>query len=143
MANPAILFMALGGFLATYCALACGGLDKKVPINYILLVIFTLCQAIMVGHAVMRVPDGSVVLAAAVMTCVSCASIMAYAYCTKTDYTVLGPALFQAFMVFAIFGLFIVLFAPKMHYLFACIAVIFFGIFLVYDTQLIISGTCK
>ena len=133
MANPAVLMFAIFGFFATYCALACGGLDKKVPVNYILLAIFTFCQAVLVGHAMMRVPDKSVVLCAAVMTLVSCASLMTYACFTKTDYTVLGPAIFQAFMVFLVFSLFAVLFAPKMHYLIACVGVIFFGLFLVYD----------
>jgi hypothetical protein len=43
MANPAVLFGALGGFLATYCSLVFCDVDKKVPTNYILLVIFTFC----------------------------------------------------------------------------------------------------
>lgn len=43
--------------------------------------------------------------------------------------------------VVLITGIFIVLFAPKMHYFFACVAVVFFGFYLLYDTQLIISGT--
>ena len=94
MANPGVLFGALGGFLATYCALVFCEVDKKVPTNYILLTIFTFCQSIMVGHAVMRVPDPSVVLAAAVFTFTSCTSIMLYAVCSKSDFTVLGPAIF-------------------------------------------------
>lgn len=141
MANPGVLFAALGGFLATYCALVCCELDKKVPTNYILLTIFTFCQGIMVGHAVMRVPDPSVVLAAAAMTFASCATIMTYAICTKRDFTVLAPAIFQACMVFCVAGIFIAIFAPKLHYIFACIGVAMFGVFLLFDTQLIMSGT--
>jgi len=141
MANPAVLFGALAGFLATYIALVCCDVDKKVPTNYILLTIFTFCQAIMVGHSVMRVPDGSVVLAAACMTLACTSAIMAYAACSKRDFTVCGPSIFMIGNVIMITGIFIVLFAPKMHYMFACVAVILFGFYLLYDTQLIISGT--
>ena len=95
----------------------------------------------MVGHAVMRVPDGSVVLAAACMTFAATASIMTYAACAKTDFTVCGPSIFMMGAVFAVTGIFIAIFAPKLHYMFACIGVILFGFFLLYDTQLIISGT--
>ena len=141
MANPGVLFMALGGFLATYLALVCCDVDKKVPTNYILLTIFTFCQAVMVGHAVMRVPDGSVVLAAACMTFACTASIMTYAACSKSDFTVFGPSLFMIGCIMGVTGIFIAIFAPKLHYLFACVAVVFFGFYLLYDTQLIISGT--
>lgn len=140
MANPGVLFGALGGFLATYIALVCCEVDKKVPVNYILLTIFTFCMSIMVGHAVMRVPDPSVVLAASAMTLGSVTSIMLYAVCSKSDFTVYAPALFQASLVFAICGLFVALFAPKMHYFLACGGVILFGIFLLVDTQIIMSG---
>merc|ERR1711990_1404855 len=102
LANPAFLFSAMAGFFASYCALVCCEVDKKVPTNYILLFIFTLCQAIMVGHACARVPDPSVVLAAACMTFAAVACIMTYACCTKEDYTVCGPSLFMAFGVFAV-----------------------------------------
>ena len=133
--------MALGGFLASYCSLVFCDVDKKVPTNYILLSIFTFCEAIMVGHAVMRVPDGSVVLAAACMTLAATSAIMLYAACSKNDFTVCGPSVFMIGNVMMITGLFIAIFAPKMHYMFACVAVILFGFYLLYDTQLIISGT--
>lgn len=141
MANPGVLFGALGGFLACYCALAFCDVDKKVPTNYILLSIFTFCQSIMVGHAVMRVPDPSVVLAAACMTVGACGSIMLYATCSKSDFTVFAPGMYMITIVFAITGIFIAIFAPKLHYMFACVGVIFFGFYLLIDTQLIISGT--
>lgn len=141
MANPGVLFGALAGYLASYCSLMFCEVDKKVPTNYLLLGVFTFCMSIIVGHATMRVPDPSVVLAAVVFTMASVTSIMLYACCTKSDYTVLGPAIFQASIVFAVTGLFIALFAPKMHYMFACIGVVLFGVFLLYDVQLIISGT--
>merc|ERR1712147_148415 len=75
------------------------------------------------------------------MTLASVATIMSYATCTKNDFTVLAPALYQAGMVFAVAGIFIAIFAPKLHFFFACIGVVFFGFYLLFDTQLIISGT--
>ena len=134
MANPGVLFAALGGFFACFCALACCRLDKTFPINYLLLLGFTVCQAIMVGHAVMRVPEPEVVLAAACITAAAVVGITLYAIFTSSDFTVCGPMLMNIFMIFAVASIFIVLFGPKLHFFLAAGGVFLFSLYLVYDT---------
>jgi FtsH-binding integral membrane protein len=143
MANPAVLLGALAGFLACFCALVCCQLDKQVPTNYLLLLGFTLCQSVMVGHAVMAVPEPSVVLGATCMTLGAVVGIMLYATFANTDFTMCGPLLNDLFFIFAITSLFVVLFGPKLHFFIAAIGVFLFSVYLIYDTQLLMSGTFK
>lgn len=143
MADPGVLTLSLFGFIASFCALACCRLDKTVPINYLLLFVFTACQGVMVGHAVMAVPEPEIVLAAACITAGSVIGITLYAIFTKEDFTVCGPILSDIFFIFAITSIFVVIFGPKLHFFLAGIGVFLFSFYLIYDTQLIMSGTFR
>lgn len=143
MANPGVLMAAAGGFMACFCAIACCRLDKQVPVNYLLLLGLTVCQSVMVGHAVMAVPEPQIVLAAACITAGAVAAITLYAIFTKSDFTVCGPLLSDIMMIFAITSIFVVIFGPKLHFFLAAIGVFLFSLYLIYDTQLLMSGTFK
>lgn len=133
MSSPGVKFGALGGFLATYIALACCRVDKLVPINYILLTIFTLCKSVLVASIAMSVPDPTVVACAAALTAATVCGIFVYAMRTDKDFTVYGPLLWQLSLMFCVASLFIVLFGPRLHYLLAFAGVILFGFFLIVD----------
>ena len=143
MANPGVLMAALAGYMACFCSLVCCRVDKQVPLNYILLLGLTVCQGVMVGHAVMAVPDPKIVLAATCMTLGAVVGITVYAICTTSDFTMCGPLLSDLFFVFAILSLFVVFFGPKLNLFLAGIGVVLFSVYLTYDTQLLMSGTFK
>ena len=133
MSSPGVKFGALGGFLATFIALACCRVDKLVPINYILLTIFTLCKAVLVGSIAMSVPDPTVVACAAALTAATVCGIFIYAMRTEKDFTVYGPLLWQLSIMFIVASIFIMLFGPRLHYILAFAGVILFGFYLIVD----------
>jgi FtsH-binding integral membrane protein len=72
--------------------ICCRGLSRSVPTNYILLGIFTMCEAYLVGFIATHY-EPYIVLAAAFSTAVVTAAISVYAFTTKKDFTVCGPAI--------------------------------------------------
>jgi len=121
--------------------LACCHYDKTVPLNYILLIIFTLCESVIVGHICMRVPNPMIVCEAAALTGAMVTGIFVYACCSKTDFTVFGPLLFELGLMFCVLGIFIALFAPGMHIYLAFAGVLLFGFYLIIDVQMLVSGS--
>ena len=141
MSNPGVLVGAIAGSLISMIALVCCKCDKTVPLNYILLTIFTLCESVIVGHICMRVPNPMIVCEAAALTGAMVTGIFVYACCSKTDFTVFGPLLFELGLMFCVLGIFIALFAPGMHIYLAFAGVILFGFYLIIDVQLLVSGS--
>ena len=72
--------------------ICCRGLSRRVPTNYILLGIFAVCEAYLVGFIATHY-EPQIVLAAAFYTAVVTAAISVYAFTTKKDFTVCGPAI--------------------------------------------------
>lgn len=113
---------------------------KKVPINYILLFIFTACQSYLVSYACTRASP-KIVLMAATMTCAMTLALTLYACVADTDFTTSGGILFVCSIALLLGGLFAMLSQNKtLHIILACFGVLLFGIYLIYDTQLIVGG---
>lgn len=127
-------------YIASACALICCQQHRKVPINYILLLVFTLSVSFFVGTACMRVPDSKTVVEAACLTLGVVTGISVYAIFTKSDFTMMGPMLFILGFVFCIAGFFSVIWGPKMNLIYSVFGVLLFSFYLVYDTQLIWGG---
>ena len=140
--NPGLLMMVLVLYISSICALACCGFDKKVPTNYILLTIFTVCVSYIVSLTTQRF-DAIVVFEAAFLTSAMTLAITVYAMTTKKDFTVFGPFLFIIGFVFCVAGLLSFAFGPEMRLLYACIGVVLFSFYLLIDTQMIIGGSNK
>ncbi len=112
---------------------------KKVPNNYIVLGLFTISESYIVG-AICGMADPKLVFMAAFMTFALVISLTLYAMTTKTDFTMSGGILFVlgcGLLMFSIFGLFT---SNKLFHIILCVAgIVLFGIYLLYDTQLIIG----
>jgi FtsH-binding integral membrane protein len=122
---------------AIYCFNSCG---RKVPNNYICLTIFTLTEAYMFSGFTSFVEADLVFIAAALTAAMSIA-LTIYALTTETDITMYGGFLFIfCFLLFVggILGLYFPkrLFAITM----SALAIICFGLYLIYDTQLIMGN---
>ena len=140
LTNPGVSSLIIVAYIGSICALVCCGLDKKLPINYILLAVFTFCVSYIVSLTCLRYTVSSVVQAASLTAGVSIA-ITVYAATTKTDFTIFGPLIFIFGFVFAITSIFFMLaWGPVSHLLFSAIGVILFSFYLIYDTQVIIGG---
>ena len=124
-----------------FAIICCESVARKTPTNYICLFIFTACQAFVFAFICSMYPL-DIVLAAAGLTAAMTIALTIYACTTDTDYTVCG-GLFWILGV-ALLGLIIIswflTFVKWWHPFLSCLLIIFYGLFLIYDTQLIAGG---
>lgn len=112
---------------------------KKVPLNYILLIIFTLCKAYMVSSLCSTIRP-KIVLVAAVMTMGAVLSITYYSFRTDHDFTIYGGLLFVVLLQFILIGIFCIFFQNKFLYVFYnFLGIVLFSVYIIYDTQLIVG----
>ena len=140
--NPTYIWPVIVMYFVSFCAIACCGLDKKVPVNYVLLFIFTACVSWMVGAACTRYDERTVIEATCLTTAI-CAGIMVYAMTTKNDFTIFGPVLFMLGFVFMTFGILFAVMGFHLNLIWATLGVILFGFYLLVDTQMIMGGQNK
>jgi FtsH-binding integral membrane protein len=112
-------------------------LAKKVPINYLLLISWTICEAYMVA-CVCAVFEPNVVLIAAGCTLVVTASITLYACLAKREFSFLGGFLSSSFTLLFLFS-FMVFFFPFMNTLLCIFGVFLYSLYLLFDTQMIMG----
>ena len=97
----------------------------------------------MVGSAVMQVQAPVIVVEAASLTLAIVVAITIYAAKTKTDFTVCGPVIFIISLIFLVVSIFVLIFGPRLNFVLTAIGAFFSSFYLIYDTQLILSGTCE
>ena len=108
--------------------------------NYIALFAFTLCETFSLAIITAMYP-GSDVITAAGATALVTVALTFYACTTKTDFTVCG-GLFWIIcfvMIFLFIMSFFMAFVAWWHPLVSGILVVCYGLFLIYDTQLIVG----
>lgn len=138
--NIAIFYLALIVALVSSIVLICfRSIARSVPTNYILLGLFTLCEAYMVG-LICGLSDPETVIMAAFMTLAVTIALTIYAYKTESDFTMMGGLLFVFGAIMLLFGIFM-LFTdnPFLHIIYCCFGVLLYSMYLIYDTQLIIG----
>mmetsp|Transcript_1254 Transcript_1254/g.1669 ORF Transcript_1254/g.1669 Transcript_1254/m.1669 type:complete len:198 (+) Transcript_1254:190-783(+) len=127
--------------------LCCKANARKVPINYILLAIFTGCWAFIMTWICAQY-DKTTVLSAALYTAVITVVLSLYACFTKADFTKLCGrwTIFALLLIItvqlmlSIISMLIFDYTDTWVPLAAGFCVILYGLFLIIDTQLIIGG---
>lgn len=152
--NPAVAgvlqLVSLAVLISTMCIMCCcGDLMRKFPYNYGILTLITLAMSCSVGFITFQYKTESVLLAVAT-TAVIFFCLTAYACCTTTDWTGMGPYLAAGLMALIAFGFMMQLFCMMsmcpgqlMHKVYAGAGVLIFTMYIVYDTQMIVGGTHK
>ena len=135
-----MIVAAILTIILTIMLFCCINFARSVPTNYILLGVFTICEAYIVSYSC-AMTDPKIVFMAAVMTLGITVALTLYAMTTKQDFTFMGGTLFVFGMVFFIVGIFL-LFTdnPVLHVIYSGIGVFLFGIYLIYDTQLVMGN---
>ena len=116
-------------------------LARKVPINYVLLLVFTLSFAYIVTFICTGYPT-EVVVAATAMTAGITLALTVYALTTKKDFTYMGGMLWVMGMTIfmtAMFG-FWFYYSEVYNLLLCSLCVILYGLYLIYDVQLVAGG---
>ena len=115
-------------------------LARRVPTNYILLGIFTLAESYLVSCTTMAY-EPKMVATAAILTAAVTLSLTAYAFSDKSkDFTILGGMWFMMFgIMFAasLVGYFVR--SPIVQIGLSCCFAVIFGIYIIFDTQLIVG----
>jgi hypothetical protein len=145
--------MSLALLIAAICAADCNpALMRTFPMNYWILLVFTVAQSVLVGIIGARFTDESVLVVSFVTAIVVC-GLSVVASQTSYDFTGWGPYLLCG--LFIMIGLSLALFiavliglasSPAFHWIRLILAgfgVMLFGFFIIYDTQLIIGGKHK
>ncbi|KAK2363728.1 protein LIFEGUARD [Trifolium repens] len=116
---------------------------QKHPLNYFLLLIFTVSMAFPVGLTCAYV-SGKVILESVILTAAVVFSLTLYTFWAVKrghDFSFLGPFLFGALIVLILFGLIQILFplGKLSHMIYGCLASIIFCGYIVYDTNNLIK----
>ena len=128
------MLAAITSLIIACCMFCVHSLARTVPTNYILMTIFTICEAYLVSYVCAAVNNPKIVLAAAFMTTAIVLALTLYACVTKTDFTVMGGLAFVLGAIFLILGLFSYFFGPTIYLLYCGLGVLLFGFYLIIDT---------
>ena len=112
-------------------------LARRVPINYILIILWTICEAYMIS-CVCCVFDQKVVLISAACTLAVTGAITMYAFVTKEDFTFMGGFLSSSLILLFIFSLLVFIF-PIMNALVCVFGLLLYSMYLLVDTQMILG----
>ena len=139
LAGNTLVFCSLA-FLTLFLVLACNrNLSRTVPYNYYILFAITLCESL-VCSIVSSLYSFQIVATALALTIISTLAITFYACTTKTNFSYYRMGMFIVFSQIFMIGLIASLFRLQALYaLYTFLMTIMIGIYLVYDTQLIMG----
>ena len=134
-----LLLAVIGFFCVLFLISANENLGRKVPQNYLILLIITLCMSFICGLFAISY-SFQIVFFVVLLTIISSVVITMYAYSTDKDYSYIR-ALFA--VLISQFGGFIlmvfILNISTLKMVCCLVATLIFGIYLVYDTQVILK----
>jgi len=139
LAGNTLMFCSLA-FLTLFLVLVCNrSLSRTVPYNYYILFAITLCESLVCG-IVSSLYSFQIVATALALTIISTLAITFYACTTKTNFSYYRMGMFIVFSQIFMIGLIASLLRLQALYaLYTFLMTIMIGIYLVYDTQLIMG----
>ena len=139
-----LFYVAFVVSLCSLYALSCyPEVARSVPANYILLLVFTVAESYSIS-SITTFYTGKSLTYAALITAAIVVSLTIYAFTTDTDFTYMGGTLFMAgagFLVASMIGIFFE--SRTYEIIVALFGSLLFGLYLIYDTQLIMGGDGK
>lgn len=110
-----------------------------VPLNYIILTVFTLSYSCIAAQEVCLYSFNSIMVAL-FLTFVTVISLTIYAWKSEKDFTVCGGTLFVSLILLIFSGIILIFIRiPLLNLIYTFITLIIFCIYLIYDTQLLIG----
>ena len=138
--HPAVFYTSLVMQIVLTCALFCvRSLSRTVPINYILLFMFTMAESHLVS-AICTLYDPQTVFMAASMTAALVVGLTLYAMTTKTDFTFMYSFGVSFLVCMLSMSLFLIFSAFNMRIIYCAFGVLLFSIYLIADTQMIVGN---
>lgn len=113
---------------------------KKVPLNYILLFIFSMSFGYTISYFTLKYSKYSVYFTM-MLTLIIVLVLSVYAFVTKNDFTMLGGILFSCLIMLIIASFLIYIFRLRILVgILNILGLILFTVYLIYDTQLIVGN---
>lgn len=114
---------------------------RKVPLNFILLGIFTLLEAFVFAH-ICSFYDAQSCIVAAGMTAGVTVALTLYAVFTKTDFTVCGQLMCVLCAVAFLLSLFTMFMhvSNTMNMMMSGFFCVIYGLYLIFDTQMVVGN---
>lgn len=138
--------LLLTGIISMICVYALGcypSVARSVPINYILLTIFAICQSISIG-IICATSDPKTVLIAAALTCAVVVALTAYACYTDTDITMCGGLLCCLCLILIVASILAIFIQNRwLQLAISIFGALLFCVYLIYDTQLILGNKSR
>ena len=120
--------------------LICCKLSNVVPVNYIILILLTIFEAITVSFTTIYF-DPISVLTCAGLTMLIVFGLTMYACFTKTDVTLMGGFLLSCSILLFFLGIIGIFFQSYFYMMFLnCCGVLLGSVYLIYDTQLVVGN---
>lgn len=129
--------MSIIAFVVSIVLICCYG--RSVPINYILLFIFTFCESWAVAGLTAYYDKNTVMLAGGA-TALTTVALTIYAWRTKTSIEVFGALAFVICLAMIPIGIISWFVGGGMRVLYLCLGVLLYGLFLIIDTIMIVGG---
>ena len=133
--NAWLFYLCIALNLIFLYSLACyRSLSRRVPLNYLLLLGFTITECYMVSF-ITGITDGITVVMAGGLTAAVTISLTVYAFTTKTDFTTCGGFLFVCVTALIIGSIFAIFIRNKwLNLALSILGVIIYGLYLIFDT---------
>ena len=144
LSNPSMFYLCFAGVLLTEISiLCCQSVGQKVPLNYIILLIFTLCFSYLMAYIAIEYEPLSVLICS-VLTLGIVFGLTLYAIFTKNDITMCGGTLVSLSMIMLVLGIIGIFYTSAFYQaLVNSCGIFLFSLYLIYDTQLIIGENKK
>jgi hypothetical protein len=143
-ANPWMWILA---FVLTFIILimlaCCPDFRRQSPLNFILLMAFTVCEGFLLGTVTSHYEKDEVLMAVGITAVVTLA-LTVFAFQTKWDFTMMGGMLFVLVIVLFCFGLLAAIIQSRiLSLVYASIGALIFSAYIVFDTQMMMGGKHK
>ena len=145
LSNLALFYLCVGVSLILGFTLICfKNVARTSPTNFIILGIWTFCEAYMVSVCAATY-DPTTVLIAGTLTASVTVALTLYACTTKTDFTFCGGMLFACGCLMFLMTLFLIIFGfssktlPVFNIIYCGLGVLLYSMYLIYDTQLVMG----
>jgi FtsH-binding integral membrane protein len=135
---PLYFIAGIGAFVTLILLCCCKSLARSAPINYVLLLIFTVCESYLL-MIVSCAYEAKVVFSAVALTVACTLGLTVYAWTTKKDFTPLVAWLWAVLFTFVFCGLLFFCFNQNVYILYCGCGVLIYSIYIIIDTQLLLG----
>ncbi|CAD7015251.1 unnamed protein product [Ceratitis capitata] len=139
-----LMWLALGCVMITMIPImCCESARRSFPVNFILLILFTVAESFLLGCIAIRyTPD--VVLYAIGITAIVVLVLTIFAMQTAIDFTACGAILLIGTVILLIIGL-VAIFVPSrtLIIVYCSIGIVIFSFYIIFDIQMMLGGKHK